>query len=204
MAYALTALVFGLSLLHEPRASAGWAWDAANAVGFLAFAGMLYLFIDVGTGRRNRIHQWVSYSVAGALLIHVLWLIATDPTVWHYLAWDAPWYMHTGLAAIMLVIAVIVLALPMWRRWWGQNRAAFRSWHYALSALGVGLAVSHIVGTGFYVSSPVEVGLYAALCAAVALASRRASGMTPQITPAQLSGVIALAGLFIGMKALPT
>ena len=131
MAYALTALVFGLCLLHEPGASAGWAWDTANAAGFLAFAGMLYLFIDVGAGRRNRIHQWISYGVAAALLVHVLWFVTTDPTIWHYLSWDAPWYMHTGLTALLFVIAIVVLALPVWRRWWGQNRQVFRSWHYA-------------------------------------------------------------------------
>ncbi len=203
MAYALTALVFGLCLLHEPRASAGWAWDTANAFGFLAFAGMLYLFIDVGAGRRNRIHQWISYGVAGTLLVHVLWFIVTDPTVWHYLAWDAPWYMHTGLAALLLVIAIVALALPVWRRWWGQNRNAFRNWHYALSALGVGLAASHIIGSGFYVSSNLEIGLYTAMCLVVALASRLGYGTMPQTTPARLTAVAAIAGLFVGLKAVP-
>lgn len=204
MAYLLTGLVFGLSLLHKPLASAGWQWDSANALGFLAFAGMLYLFIDVGAGRRNRVHQWLSYATAASLLGHVAWFVSTDPTVWHYLAWDAPWYMLTGLAAFFCIAGVMILALPPWRRWWGQNRSAFRNWHYALSLAGIAAAASHILGAGFYISSGVEIVLYLALCVTVALISRSPRSPDPSTPPLQLLGVMVIAGLFVSIKAVAT
>lgn len=201
MAYLITALVFGFTLLHQPLASGGWRWDTANALGFFAFAAMLYLFIDIGAGRRNKIHQWISYSAAVALVAHVAWFIATDPTVWHYLAWDASWYMLAGIAAFFCVVAVVILALPAWRRWWGQSRLAFRNWHYALSLLGVAGAGAHILGSGFYVSSMLEVVLYLLLCAVAALAARLELGTNPQAAPAALAGVTLIGVLFVVGKA---
>ncbi len=203
LAYLLTLFVFGICFLDAPLASGGWQWDAANALGFMGFAGMLYLFVDVGAGRRNRIHQWVSYTVCAALVGHVAWFLVADPTIWHYLAWDAPWYMLSGLAALFAVIAVVLLALPTWRRWFGQSRSSFRNWHYTLSLLGVVGAALHILGSGFYVSGLLEVILYAALCTAVALIGRFEHTRRPTTPTSQLAGALLVMILFVGIKAIP-
>ena len=78
LATLLTIAVFLLTLLDAPLQSGGWLWDSANALGFLAFGGFLYLFIDVGSGARQRIHKIISYAVAGALAGHVALGLSSD------------------------------------------------------------------------------------------------------------------------------
>jgi hypothetical protein len=39
------AAVFLLTFIATPTMGAGWFWDAGNALGFAAFAGLLYLTI---------------------------------------------------------------------------------------------------------------------------------------------------------------
>lgn len=200
MAFILTTLVFGLTFLAEPRSSGGWVWDVGNAAGFLTFAGMLYLFLDIGLGRRNRVHQIISYGVAIALVGHVVWLLASDPTLWHYLAWDAAAYMWSGLAALVLVCATIILAMPNWRRLWGQSRTQFQTWHYWLSLGGIAGAFYHIVGSAFYLRGVVELVLYSLLCAAIFIIHRRPTRPNPQASLLLLSGVPAIAVIFVLFK----
>ena len=172
LAYLLTYIVLGITLLHAPRLSGEWLWDLANTLGFLTFAGLLYLFLDVGRGRRQRLHQLFSYGVAVALVGHILLLWADDETLWYYMVWDGPHYMLGGWIAAVFMISMIILALPAGRRFWHLSYQQFQRWHYWLS-LGVLLtAWWHMAGSGFYLSTA-ESGLYALLILATVVAHGR-------------------------------
>ncbi len=197
--YLLHFSVFGLSMLHQPRMSAGWQWDTGNALGLLGFAGLLYLFLAVGSGRRQRLHQWTSYAVAAALAAHVLWLWIPDPTLWHYVSIQAPAYMWAGIAALLCVGATVWLALPAARRGWHRGYAAFQTWHYLLSLSAVVLALWHILGSGFYVSA-LESYLYAALTILVLAAHRAGFSLPADLPPRHLWAGPGLALAFVVFK----
>jgi len=146
--------------------SGGWLWDTGNALGFVGFAGLLYLFVDVGKGRRQKFHQHLSYCVLTVVLAHVLWLWISDPTLWFYMPWHAPHYMLAGWLALTLIVATIWLALPGQRRFWHATHRLFQRWHYGLSIGVIAAAYWHSVGSGFYIS-PLEAVCYGVLIALV-------------------------------------
>lgn len=179
LALLLTIAVFCLTLIDAPLQSGGWLWDTSNAMGFLAFGGLLYLFLDVGSGRRQRVHQLVSYMVVASLVNHILLMLVPDPTLWRYVGLDAPVYMHMGLIAFGLCLAMIVLALPQRRRFWHLSYPQFQRWHYWLSVSVIIASGWHILGSGFYLST-LEAWLLAALVAATFAAHRMSSLPRPQ------------------------
>ena len=203
MAIAITLAVFAVTLLQAPLRSSQWYWDSGNALGFLGFAGMLYLFIDVGFSRRQRIHQLTSYAVTFTLVVHVAWLWVYDPTIWHYLVWDGPAYMLAGSIALLLVLCVPLLALPGNRRKWHINHQQFKRWHYWLSVGAILTAYWHMVGSGFYISDIEAVILLLGTLAIVG--AHRYKALTP--TEVSRLGYIAIVGtpvLFVLLKGLAT
>jgi hypothetical protein len=152
MAIVITLIVFAVTLVQAPLQSGEWYWDSGNALGFLGYAGLLYLFIDVGFSRRQRVHQLISYAVTTTLVAHAAWLWIPDATIWHYLVWDGPAYMLAGCIALLLVLCIPVLALPGSRRKWHINHFQFKRWHYWLSVGSIMASYWHMVGSGFYLS----------------------------------------------------
>ena len=148
----LVFIVFAITFVQGPLQAAGWLWDSGNAFGILGFAGMLYLFLDVGASRRQRIHQLISYGVMASLLIHVAWLWIPDQTIWYYMTLDGPVYMMAGSIALLLLIAVTILALPATRRVWHLHHRQFKRWHYGCSIIAISAGFWHIAGSGFYFS----------------------------------------------------
>ncbi len=159
--YLLVCIALGLNLLEAPLRSGGWRWDTGNALGFVCLACLLYLFVDVGRGNRQKFHQQLSYLTLMVLLAHVLWLWASDPTLWFYMAWDGPHYMLAGWLALALMLATVILALPDQRRFWHPRYSSFQHWHYGLSMCVIAGAYWHSVGSGFYISR-LEAVLYGA------------------------------------------
>ena len=195
----LVTALLAITMLSAPMLSGGVMWDAANTLGFIAFAGMLYLFVDVGRGERNRFHQIVSYGAAAALAAHVGWLLAADRTIWHYLSPDAPPYMLTGLIALLLLSTIIVLALPRWRRIWQQRFRNFQRWHYWLSVCAIMMGGYHIWGSSFYISGFIETAAFLALSGTVVLVHRLGRHY-PRSTTATLWAVPAIGVVFVLLK----
>lgn len=195
----LITTLLAITLLSSPTLTGGIMWDAANTLGFIAFAGMLYLFVDVGRGERNRFHQIVSYGAAAALAAHVVWLLAADMTVWHYLSPDAPPYMLTGLIALLLLLTIMVLALPRWRRLWQQRFRSFQRWHYWLSLSAITMGAYHIWGSSFYIAGFIESAAFFALCSAIVLL-HRIGRQYPRGNTATLWAVPAIGAAFVLLK----
>lgn len=199
MAYIVTALIFAVTLIQHPTQSGEWLWDLANGLGYLAFAGMLYLFIEVGASRRFRIHQWISYGILALVIAHILILWVPDTTIWHYLAWNAPLYMWAGVAGALLVIAMIVLALPQLRRWWHLNHNQFQGWHYWLSLTCIVATFWHLAGSGFYLSK-LEAWLLGFGVAGLIVAHRLKRLPVPGGAAISLLGLPVFAALFLVLK----
>lgn len=203
MAILLTLIVFAVTLLQAPLQSAGWYWDSGNALGLLGFAGLLYLFIDVGFSRRQRIHQLTSYAVTVTLVAHIVWLWVPDPTIWHYVVWDGPSYMLAGCVALLLVLCVPILALPASRRKWHINHLQFKRWHYWLSVGAIMCSYWHMVGSGFYISNIEAVLLLLGTSAILCTHYFKALSAT-EITRTGYATILCAPVLFVLLKGLAT
>lgn len=162
-------------MLDMPFASAGWLWESANALGILALATSLYLFLFIGSGRHGRAHQLVSYCLIASAVGHVLLLWVPDKTLWHYAALDMPHYMWAGFAGLACILATALLALPLTRRYWHERHRHFKFWHYWLSIAIIAFSLWHISGSGFYFN---ELEVWALIIVSIGVATANRLGRT--------------------------
>ena len=199
MIYALVFSILAITFLQAPRTSGDWYWDLANGIGFTAFALLLYLFIDSGTGVRQRIHQLLSYALAGLILLHILLLWVPDTAVWHYLSLDAPHYMWAGILSIVPLVILTLTSTAKSRREWHGTYQTFRKLHTILSIVTVALVLWHIIGSGFYLSV-----LESALIILLAILVYWGSQTNRFKTPSQSLWVLGYVGLlplaFVALK----
>ncbi len=192
---ALTICVFAVSFLSQPLAGGGWWWDAGNAVGLMALAGLLYLAVPVRGSRALRQHEWLAYLVVALVVLHGLWLFAADGAAVVYIRPGAPLYMWAGvlaLAVLMLSSAWSVLPDRL-RRYRSFSR--FKGWHRSLGGVALAGAIYHVLASGFYFDNGWEMAAVVVLGAGAGFARElRASP-----TAAQSSGPMTL--LLIGTLA---
>lgn len=169
-------LVWLIVFLAAPKMGAGWGWDSANALGFAAFVGMLYLSLAGQPRLDLQLHEKLGYAVLFLLFAHALWFLLFDAAAVEFIKPDAPAYMWTGIVALLTVVALIALARMPRRRRLHKNYGAFRGLHLGLSVLAMALAAHHIVVSGFYLRTNVQVAallLFAAAVAAIRPVTRR-------------------------------
>lgn len=165
----LVALLFGLTFLIAPRNGGGWFWDFGNALGFLAFAGLLFQMIPPPRARAGRQHESLGNWVLGISLAHAFWFLVGDGTVRFYLLPGAPAHMWLGLAALVAMAVLAALARMPDRMRAHRRFRTFRRVHRALSYLTLGAAMLHIVLSGFYLFWWPQIALLALLAAAACL-----------------------------------
>lgn len=146
----LILLIFGISFLNLPRLGAGWLWDIGNGLGFLAFAGLLFQMIPVRRGRTLKQHELLGYTVLALTFAHAFWLLAGDGVVRFYLMPGAPVHMWLGLAALLALAALTLLARMPERKRLHRDYTRFRQVHRWLGFTLVFAAVGHILLSGFY------------------------------------------------------
>ncbi|MEM1090746.1 MAG: ferric reductase-like transmembrane domain-containing protein [Pseudomonadota bacterium] len=189
--------VLGLTFFAMPTVGAGWAWDADNALGFAALAGLLYLSIP-GIARRDiRAHQRLSYSVLAVILVHALWFLFADPAAVEYIKPGAPGYMWTGLGAVLLLFVLTMLASMPTRARFHRNYGVFRHWHRMLAAAVVLLSAHHVVFSGYYLRNGWQLAGLSSLVALVLLGGGLWRKLPPlrRSTPATLLSMSFLAAL---------
>lgn len=145
------ALVFGATFLALPRNGGGWFWDISGALGYLALAGLLFQMIPQAGTRTGRRHEILGYWVLGTAIAHAFWLLAGDSVVRFHLVPGAPAYMWLGLAALVALAVLAVLARMPDRMRVHRRFAVFRRVHRILAFLATGTAALHVVLSGFYV-----------------------------------------------------
>lgn len=132
---------------------AGWFWDAGNAIGFAAFAGLLYLTITSSRRLDVRKHQVLGYGVLMVAAAHVFWFLLGDAAVVEFLKVGAPDYMWHGVVAFLLLGVLIIVALVPDRFRIYQDYPAFKYWHRVLAIITIGTATYHVVVSNFYLGT---------------------------------------------------
>ena len=200
------AAVFLLTFIATPTMGAGWFWDAGNALGFAAFAGLLYLTITSSRRLDVRAHQVFGYGVLFVAVAHVFWFMLGDGAVVEFMKIGAPDYMWHGIVSFLLLGVLITIALVPDRLRIHSDYPAFKYWHRVLAIIAIGTAAYHIVVSNFYLGTWYQGLLFALL--AIAVAFGRAYWIKlGQIPIASTSAYLALtamvAATFAAIRNLP-
>lgn len=196
----LVVLVFGLTFLSGPTPAGGWFWDLGNGVGFLAFAGILFQMIPVRGRAAMDAHEWLGYGVLALVLLHAFWFLAGDGAVHVYLQWGAPAQMIFGLAAVLALAGLTVLARMPDRLIRHRSYRSFRDLHRTLALVVAGAAALHVVLSRFYLAGLAQALLFAGLTLAMCLGRGGWDRVTLRTT-APLAGVLALGVVAVGLFA---
>lgn len=192
--YTLALLFFSIlvvSFLDSPTMGGGWIWDADNALGFAALAGMLALSRPGVAQRDVRGHEWLGYTILAIAAVHVFWFLLTDSAAIEYLKPGAPMYMLTGIAGfILLVVLAAVAAMPT-RLTLHKSYASFRYLHRLIAIGGIAFSLHHVIASGFYLRTWYQSALIVIL-AAVAVFVREIRRQPPRADPLTPAALIAV------------
>ncbi len=184
LAFVIVA-VFAISFLAEPFAGGGWFWDLGNALGFLSFAGLLFQMIPAPRGWLARRHEVLGYWVLGIAMLHAFWFLAGDATVRFYLLPGGPAHMWFGLAGLVLLALLSVVARVPDRLRVHRQYRHFRRTHRILGYAVIGTLGLHVVLSGFYLPMWWQAGLLFGL----SLACMTGRGYWARLAPARAASV---------------
>ena len=161
------AAVFLVTFLAAPAMGGGWFWDAGNALGFAAFAGLLYLTVTSARRIDVRAHQVLGYAVLFVAVAHAFWFMLGDAAVVEFLKVGAPDYMWHGIVSMLLLGILITVALVPDRLRVHKTYPAFRYWHRVVAVGTIATATYHIVVSNFYLGTWYQALLFVGLALAV-------------------------------------
>jgi DMSO/TMAO reductase YedYZ heme-binding membrane subunit len=153
-------------------------WDWANAMGYLAAAISLFLFVYKGRARAfpaysgrffANLHRDLGYIVALLLLGHVGLLLLLEPHLLEHLKPTAPLHMSAGLLALVLFLALVVTSIPVLRRKLWSNYHIFRHTHLVVAVAAFALLAYHIWASGFYLDNVWKMAVFASVITLVLL-----------------------------------
>ena len=161
--------------------AAGLSWDLGNALGYLAVAVCLLLFVYRGRPRRfppfggrffAAMHRHLGYLALLLTSCHVGLLLWAEPLLLEHIKPSAPAYMLAGLLAALLLLALVVTSVTAMRRRIWRDYHRFRWLHGWLGVACLVLLGWHVGGSAFYLNSPAKLAV-ALLAGMVVLASYR-------------------------------
>ncbi|MEM9532306.1 MAG: ferric reductase-like transmembrane domain-containing protein [Pseudomonadota bacterium] len=165
----LFAAITAITFLSAPGLSSGWFWDAGNALGFCALAGLVYLSMPGAPRRDLRRHEAVGYAVLTVSVLHGLWFLLGDAAAVEWIKPGAPLSMWTGIGGLIALTALIFLAVMPTRMKVHRRYGVFVRWHRVIAWIAAAGVVHHIVATGFYVHTRLQALLLISLVALAAL-----------------------------------
>ena len=172
----ITAALIAPTWMNAPLGG-GWVWDGANALGFAALAVMLVLGLDSGRGRGYRSHRALGWAAAFLALGHAAWFLVADPLLLEYLNPTAPMAMLVGIVALLLLLLLVSISGRGLRARLFRG-TAFRTEHWWLAVLVVGLTAWHVAGTGFYLRDGFEIAVFLVIVGVLTAAPRLPSWRT--------------------------
>ncbi|MCP3674892.1 MAG: hypothetical protein GY829_10550 [Gammaproteobacteria bacterium] len=152
---------------------AGFVWDFANALGYVAVGYFLLLFIFSGKPKTyplfkghffTRFHRDLGFGAFFLTFMHIAILLIKEPLLLEHLKLAAPWYMLSGLVASLIMILIIISSLVRYRGriWKDYHRFQWvHKWGSIIFCLLIGY---HIIGSGFYMNSHYKVILLSIIC----------------------------------------
>jgi hypothetical protein len=174
---AIAVVVGGVLLVSPPAVSGGPLWDAGIAFGYVCvvLALCLYLFPVRGDGLpHNRLfgltqHRLVGWLTLGAVSLHVVILLAAQPSVGRYLLFSAPIFMWCGIVALIatgvLVQTGLSTRLAMRRSPTTDRPVKLATLHLVLAAAMILAACAHIIGSGQLVGGALKTAIVLLLVA---------------------------------------
>ncbi len=162
------AVVFLITFLATPSMGAGWFWDGGNAIGFSAFAGLIYLTITSAKRVDVRAHLLLGYGVLFVAAAHVFWFLLGDAAAVEFVKVGAPDYMWLGIVSFLLLCVLMTIAVVPDRVRVHKNYAMFRYWHQVLAVAAIASATYHIVVSNFYLGRWYQGLLFVAVAGAAA------------------------------------
>ncbi|TPE53274.1 ferric reductase-like transmembrane domain-containing protein [Amaricoccus solimangrovi] len=166
---AIVGLVFLVSFASGARVGGGWFWDLGNALGFLGLAGILFQMIPAARGAATKRHERLGYWVLAIAGAHAFWFLLGDGAVRVYLQPGAPLAMWLGLAALLVLAPLTLLARMPERARVHRSFRGFRAVHRFLGFAVVGTASLHVALTGFYLTRWLQDALLLAVISACCL-----------------------------------
>ncbi|OGA44804.1 MAG: oxidoreductase [Betaproteobacteria bacterium RIFCSPLOWO2_12_FULL_62_58] len=157
----VTAPLFALLLGPVPPPGGFW-WDFAMALGFAALAMMGVQFILTARFRRATmpfgidivyyVHRFLAIFALAIAALHYLIIRIDNPAALGTAnPLDAPAHMSAGRAAIVLFVLLVASSLA--RRRFGIDYNLWRWTHALIATIAFGLALWHVVGTGYYIDT---------------------------------------------------
>lgn len=137
---------------------AGIGWELTQAAGLTSALACIALSGSPVRPRDSvpptllslRRHTLIGWLALLAAAIHVGGLVLVDRTVVEYLKPTAPLYQLAGIAAALLLLALVLSSLAsVRRRLWASHRG-FQAIHVILGSLLVALVAVHVVVTARY------------------------------------------------------
>lgn len=181
--------------------SAGWVWDTANALGFAAMAGLLFLSSPRGARLAPTQHQLIAYGLVLLIGAHVLWFLLLDSVVSEYVKLDAPAYMLSGIAAAVLTLVLVLTALMPTRTSVHKTFAGFRRWHRYIAVTAIIASAYHLIGSGLYLQTSLQTTLLFALCALVIFGRDFLTQGSHVSVPAFASVVVTFMFVFVAVRS---
>lgn len=206
MLLAIFAAVFSATLLTAPTMGAGWFWDAGNAIGFAAFAGLLYLTVASNRRLDVRAHQVLGYAVLIVAAVHAFWFMLGDAAVVEFMKLGAPDYMWHGIVSLLLLGLLVTIALVPDRFRVHTDYAAFKYWHRVVAIATIATATYHIVVSNFYLRAWYQVLLFTLLATIAAFGRAywvRLGQLPIARVPLYLAFSLVFAALFATLRNLP-
>ena len=185
---------------------AGWFWDAGNAFGFAAYAGLLYLTVTSSRRLDVRAHQVLGYGVLLVAAVHAYWFMLGDAAVVEFMKTGAPDYMWHGIVGTILLGMLITVARLPDRLRVHKDYAAFRYWHRVLAVMTIGTLTYHIVVSNFYLGAWYQALAFVLLAIAVAFGRDywyRLGQLSIARMPVYLAVSVAFSLVFTMLRNLP-
>jgi hypothetical protein len=194
--YALLSIAL-LLVLATPLVAGfvGLSWEASQWAGLLAAAACLALSgapirpraSDPPTMLSLRWHSLIGWIALIATVLHVAGLLLADPTVIEYLKPTTPLYQLAGIAAALVLVALVPVSVAAARRRLWKSHRGFQAAHVVLACALALLIAIHVIVTARYMGNLARRALFVAAAAGALLMLLRAR--RPGSTPPRGTGV---------------
>jgi len=142
---------------------AGFGWDLSMALGFAGLGMMGVQFMLTARFRRATapygidviyyFHRYLGVIALVVVVAHPALLWVVNPAIGVFFnPIRAPWHMSAGVFSLAALVVLAVTSL--WRQQLHIHYEGWRVGHSLLAVGAVALALLHVEGAGYYVSSP--------------------------------------------------
>ncbi len=133
---------------------------------------------------------------------HAFWFLLGDPVMRVYLASGAPAHMWLGLAGLLMLALLTLLARMPDRTRVHPRYGSFRTAHRWLAVATVAASVLHVLMTGFYLSGWLQALLLTLLALATCFGRPNRTRLRSLPRPAPAAAYLAIATAAVGLFAL--